>query len=202
MLKKILKKIIRGKKNEIKLYKNNLYSVLWEKAVLDSSKYVEKYLNDVLVFEQTIQIWDYTIQSISKTSAGVYLEFGVFKGNSINYFSNALPKYMFYGFDSFEGLAEDWKGHYLTKGDFNVDGKVPIVNPNVTLIKGWFNETLPKFILDFAESILIISCSFAISNEKKPTLSPWVRPACITMFKLNEVLPIPGLAAIITKSEF
>jgi hypothetical protein len=148
VLKKILNKIIRPQKTEIKLYKNNLYSILWEKAALDSSKYVEKYLNEVLVFENIMQIWDYTIQSISKTSAGVYLEFGVFKGTSINYFSNAWPKYTFYGFDSFEGLAEDWKGHYLTKGAFNVDGKAPIVNPNVTLIKGWFNETLPNFILE------------------------------------------------------
>ena len=37
-----------------------------------------------------------------------YLEFGVFKGTSTNFFSRYVNK--FYVFNSFEGLKEDWMG--------------------------------------------------------------------------------------------
>jgi hypothetical protein len=37
-----------------------------------------------------------------------YLEFGVNSGYTINFFSNYTHK--IYGFDSFKGLNEDWKG--------------------------------------------------------------------------------------------
>ena len=50
-----------------------------------------------------------------------------------------------YGFDSFEGLPEKWRDGY-DKGALSTNGKLPIVNTNVELIKGWFNETLLPFI--------------------------------------------------------
>ena len=37
-----------------------------------------------------------------------YLEFGVWKGESINFLSSFLNKGEIYGFDSFKGLREDW----------------------------------------------------------------------------------------------
>ena len=38
------------------------------------------------------------------------IEFGVFTGNSLNYFSklNINSKSKFFGFDSFEGLSDEW----------------------------------------------------------------------------------------------
>ena len=35
------------------------------------------------------------------------------------------------GFDSFEGLREDWAGTDVEKGHFNLDGKIPKLNKNV-----------------------------------------------------------------------
>lgn len=49
------------------------------------------------------------------------------------------------GFDSFEGLPSDWY-YGCPKGTFNVDSKIPGLGfPNVSFIKGWFEETLPDF---------------------------------------------------------
>jgi hypothetical protein len=74
----------------------------------------------------------------------LWLEFGVFKGKSINYISS-FTKDKVYGFDSFEGLPENWVSG-LPQGTFNLHGKLPKVNPNVVLIKGWFDKTLTPFI--------------------------------------------------------
>jgi hypothetical protein len=77
----------------------------------------------------------------------LYLEFGVYRGASMRYWSNALkhPKAQLHGFDSFEGLPEDWC-YSRGKGAFNVGGQVPKMDdPRVRLFKGWFQETLPSY---------------------------------------------------------
>lgn len=81
----------------------------------------------------------------------LFLEFGVFKGNSLlEYYTaynqnNIQP--LFFGFDAFLGLPEEkldpltpWK-----TGDFNLGGNI---NPDlldkdgIELVVGWFNDTL------------------------------------------------------------
>ena len=39
---------------------------------------------------------------------GLFLEFGVYKGTSINFISSLIPDKKIYGFDSFGGLPEEW----------------------------------------------------------------------------------------------
>jgi len=73
---------------------------------------------------------------------GLFLEFGVWKGNTINHIASRIADDI-YGFDSFEGLPENWRDG-LNKNLFSVD-KLPTVKNNVTLIKDWFNKTLPEF---------------------------------------------------------
>lgn len=98
------------------------------------------------------------INIISKE--GINLEFGVYSGSTINYLSSVFKSKKFYGFDSFEGLPEDWvtiNGHFMNKGYFNLNGKMPKVNENVTLIKGWFEDTLPNFINEIKEQVAFIN---------------------------------------------
>jgi hypothetical protein len=80
---------------------------------------------------------------------GHILEFGVFEGKSINLIAENYPNDIIYGFDSFEGLPEDWitnpgVNKHL-KGYFSVE-KLPKVLPNVKLIKGFFDQTLTNWI--------------------------------------------------------
>jgi hypothetical protein len=71
-------------------------------------------------------------------------EFGVFRGSTINHIAAMTSKTVF-GFDSFEGFPEDWPAMGAKKGHFAVK-KLPVVRENVTLIKGWFDESLPTFL--------------------------------------------------------
>ena len=75
---------------------------------------------------------------------GLVLEFGVHVGNTMRLISHHTNRPVF-GFDSFEGLPEDWSGAGgVKKGHFACE--VPTnFRDNVTLVKGWFEDTLPPF---------------------------------------------------------
>lgn len=80
-----------------------------------------------------------------------YLEFGVAAGESIRAWSrlNTAPGSRFFGFDSFEGLPEDWMED-SPKGAFGTDGRVPVIDdPRVSFVKGLFQETIDGFSLGF-----------------------------------------------------
>lgn len=74
-------------------------------------------------------------------ASGLVLEFGVFKGQSINKLGRVLQQPIF-GFDSFEGLPEDWDvgNAVIPREAFDRQGNLPEVLPNVVLIKGWFEQ--------------------------------------------------------------
>lgn len=82
---------------------------------------------------------------------GEILEFGVYQGGTINFMAERFSNQTLYGFDSFEGLPEDWNISYTEKfnkhkrGYFAVD-KLPEVKSNVQLIKGFFDSSLPNWI--------------------------------------------------------
>lgn len=101
-------------------------------------------------------LFDLIINRISSELL-LYLEFGVFEGNSMRYWSNHVkhPKAILHGFDSFEGLPEEWNID-SPKGHFSTDGNIPdIPDPRVTLYKGWFEESLPKYIPPSHERLVV-----------------------------------------------
>jgi O-methyltransferase len=81
-----------------------------------------------------------------------YLEFGVFRGDSIRAWAdlNVHKASRFIGFDSFEGLPEPWNTHN-PKGTFDVGGVYPqISDVRVQFVKGWFQDTVPRFLESFS----------------------------------------------------
>src|SRR5262249_38332061 len=89
----------------------------------------------------------------------LYLEFGVFEGRSMRYWSKALrnPAAMLHGFDSFEGFPEDFDvGGPYQKGTFDVGGRIPqIDDPRVKFFKGWFENTLPTYQVPAHDRLVI-----------------------------------------------
>ena len=87
----------------------------------------------------------------------LYLEFGVFKGEATRYWSRLLrnPNCKLHGFDSFEGLPEDWRED-CGKGHFSTNGSIPQIDDNrVKFFKGWFEETLPIYQIPDHEAVFI-----------------------------------------------
>ena len=50
-------------------------------------------------------------------------------------------------------MPEDWPGQQYPKGAYSEKGKIPDVPKNVVLYKGWFKDTLPKFLEKNKEKI-------------------------------------------------
>ena len=137
------------KKYAFPTYKQNLnvYDLYREEQVRKCYEHFKNHFkNSVLLPSEKIRAHALnTAKENDKNPDNFYIEFGVFSGTSINFFSKNLKKKI-YGFDSFEGLKEDWLGTTVTKGTFNLNKKVPKLNNNVVPVVGWIQDTLPKFM--------------------------------------------------------
>ena len=117
--------------------------------------------------------WPEVVPLIKNT--GLWMEFGVFRGRSIQRISS-LTQNIMWGFDSFDGLHEFWDEDN-PKGVYNSGGQIPagaIVgishsmfdmsptkqmeswNPNVRLTKGYFDAVLPDFLKEHTENAAFI----------------------------------------------
>lgn len=117
-----------------------------------------------------------------------YLEFGVYRGDSIRTWSSLLqhPQTRLYGFDSFEGLPESWVLS-CAKGAFDVGGELPrIGDDRVAFIKGWFSDTLPTFLQSFTpESQLVVHLDADLYSSTifvLEQLKPFIRTGTILIF--------------------
>lgn len=98
------------------------------------------------------------LENISSIKEGFICEFGVCTGRSTNLLAKALIPREVFGFDSFEGLPDDWVVGDLKipRGFLAVDeGKINFES-NVNLVKGYFNETLPEFLRENEGPIAIM----------------------------------------------
>lgn len=92
-------------------------------------------------------LYDVVANAIGGNAAVRYFEFGVAGGKSMRRIAERFPNpdARFFGFDSFEGLPEDWKDK--PKGTFSMAGKPPVIrDKRVSFVKGLFQDTLPGFI--------------------------------------------------------
>ena len=121
----------------------------------------------------------------------LWLEFGVASGYTINYISRFTNDKVF-GFDSFEGLPEKWRDGFDV-GAFSRNGNLPIVNDNVVLIKGWFNETLENFIKTQNKKVSFIHMDADLYSSTKyifNTLKDYIDTDCVIVF--DELVNYPG----------
>jgi hypothetical protein len=121
----------------------------------------------------------------------LYLEFGVYMGNSIRYWSRKLtnPQAHLHGFDSFEGLPES--GGFWVKGQFDTRGMVPDVgDPRVRFFKGWFDRVLPTYTLPEHDVLVIMLDADLYSSTIYVLryLRPYIRPGTFIYFDNLPVL--------------
>jgi hypothetical protein len=134
--------------DEIKKNRHDIYELYDKEQQLNSYNYFKNYFKNSVLLKNATELRKYSIlkaKEQDKLSQFYNLEFGVFDGTSINFFSNYVKN--IYGFDSFEGLKEDWTGNLgFTKGHFDLKKKLPKVNKNIKLIDGFVQDTLGDFL--------------------------------------------------------
>lgn len=103
--------------------------------------------------ENRTNVLDHTVGVVDERD-GLRLEFGVWRGNSIKRCSARFPKQHWYGFDSFEGFPDD--GRIDWQKPFKVI-EMPDIGKNVTLVKGYFSDTLDPFLGDTPGEVAFVN---------------------------------------------
>jgi hypothetical protein len=116
------------------------------RAKRETADYIYPHLKTAMLFPDRYGVLDFAIAEAEKAGLkGLVCEFGVAGGKSLRHIAQRWAGPV-HGFDSFEGLPENWTGTHEQAGRFNARGKIPKVPGNVTLHAGWFDRSLPLFI--------------------------------------------------------
>lgn len=109
----------------------------------------------------------------------LYLEFGVYQGDTLRWWCENVssPGARFVGFDSFEGLPEDWHEH-AKAGLFAVDTIPEPPDDRASFEVGWFDQTVPGFTLPPHDQLIVnidsdlYSSAVLVLTEMEPHLVP------------------------------
>ncbi|MEX0742160.1 MAG: class I SAM-dependent methyltransferase, partial [Phycisphaeraceae bacterium] len=153
----------------------------FRRAIADTVDFIEAQMPGVPAFEDKYALLDHALTYADHE--GLHLEFGVYRGVTLNHVAARRPEQTLYGFDSFEGLPESWG--IWRKGAFDTRGQLPKVRPNVRLIKGWFDETLPAFVAEHRQRCSFVHVDSDIYSSARTvfqTLSEQIRPGTVIVF--------------------
>jgi hypothetical protein len=133
----------------------NLKYGLQQQALTETTQWILKNAPLNIMFEDRFALLTESINHMEVLD-GLVLEFGVYKGSTINHIAKKIDKTKIaYGFDSFEGLKEPWI--FGEKGGFSdVNEKQLSWANNIELVKGYFEDTLPSFVKSHSGPISLL----------------------------------------------
>ena len=141
--------------------------------------------HDKFNFDGTRDQWiKYHAEFDFKTKQGLWLEFGVREGTTIEQFLKYTSTAHIHGFDSWQGLPEAWDvGNKIYQpGDMNVP--MPVFDSRVELWKGWFEDTIDPWMAKHKGTIQLLHVDGDLYSSAKTVLT-----------KLNDRI-IPGTVII------
>ncbi len=175
----------------------SVYAMHWhphyalrEEALAETVAYIKEHMSQAMIKNNEFEVLAYACKQVSVD--GLFLEFGVRTGTTINYIAKRHPSQTIYGFDSFAGLPEEWSGWVQDKGSFAMDSR-PEVQDNVTLVVGWFEQTLPDFLQEHPDDVAFVhidSDLYASAKTVLNHLAPQIRKGTIIVF--NEYFNYPN----------
>lgn len=141
------------------------YRALQVKSLEDTLQFIGEKMPNALAFDTPKELMAHALKQVAVE--GIFAEFGVNEGGSVNFIASQCPKRAIDGFDSFEGLPENWSGNNMAAGYFSRGGQLPKVRSNVTLHRGWFDQSLPKFLSETPgnAAFLHIDCDLYSSTK-------------------------------------
>lgn len=125
------------------------------------------------------------------TVEGLTMEFGVYHGRSLRLIAERIDT-MVHGFDSFQGLPEDWTESERA-GSYSTKGRKPRLPKNVELHEGWFSESLPSFMDAHPDAVRLahIDCDlYSSTRTVLEHMGPRLRKGSILVF--DDFLGYPG----------
>lgn len=170
----------------------NVDKIMYQIAAEESARYVIEHMKTTPNYDYDLDLHQVICQQLDPVllSKGYILEFGVATGRTIKHLSRLLAPYQIWGFDSFEGLPENWSWLFPQGSFKNAKPQVP---QNVHLVEGMFDQTLPSWCsnLKGPVALLHIDCDLYSSTKTVlDTLADRLVPGTIIIF--DEYLNFPG----------
>ena len=159
-----------------------LRAELQRRAMLEAADFVKAEMPNALFCEDRLAHLEY---ALSQRQPGPIVEFGVYKATTTNFIAQQCPETTVYGFDSFEGLPEQWSGNRFSRRNFNRRGRLPKVVKNVELVVGLFQDTLPDFVKRVTGpfAVVHIDCDIYSSTDYVLTrLADRMTNGCVLIF--------------------
>jgi tetratricopeptide (TPR) repeat protein len=147
------------------------------KAELESWEYLKPHTQSAILIGSNTKTIELALAQAKLD--GLVLEFGVYNGKSIRNIA-ALVQGKVHGFDSFEGIPENWNDE--PSGSYSANGELPEVPSNVTLHKGWFEKTLPGFIAENSGPVRFMNIDCDLYSSTKTIfdlLGPQIVPGTV-----------------------
>lgn len=167
---------------------NSIKDEIFRLATRESALFVAENMSDVRGQVTPFEVLTHCLDEVAVD--GLYLEFGVYSGTTINFIASRVQAAV-HGFDSFEGLPEQWGN--VPAGKFTRHGDLPEVRGNVSLHVGWFDKTLPGFLEmngGNAAFIHIDSDLYSSAKTVLEALRPRIVPGTVIVF--DEFFNYPG----------
>jgi predicted O-methyltransferase YrrM len=150
-------------------------------AAVSSAQYALLHMQDKPRFRNRSELLTFALSEMP--NKGLILEFGVHTGISVNFIADRVKDRQVYGFDSFQGLPEDWTENQK-KGHFAVE-QLPAVRRNVELVPGWFDQTLPTFAQERSDKVAFLHVDCDLYSSTKTifdNLNTHIVPGTIIVF--------------------
>lgn len=154
-----------------------------QRNAFEAAEFVAEHLSMARPFKTPRETLLYAL-GLAPLGGGMALEFGVYQGGSLAQIAQhrfGLVLGRVYGFDSFEGLPEDWRAGF-EEGAFATE---PPEVPGAEIIPGWFEDTLPAFLETHSGSVdfLHIDCDLYSSTKTVLDLvGPRLKPGSVIVF--------------------
>lgn len=145
---------------------NSIEEARYQIATGETARYVTDNMSGIPNFADPYHVLNFCMDRLEME--GEILEFGVFVGGTINHIARQTERQV-HGFDSFRGLPEKWGN--APAGRYDLEGTLPVLEPNVELHIGLFDDTLPVFIQQHAGPIAFLHIDCDLYSSARTVLT-------------------------------
>ena len=176
---------------------NNSFSNVYIRKIMD--KNIQKMIDDeAYYFDDVIKYFNWNLNYAKNFPNKLILEFGVEQGSSGKVISDFFPEEIIYGFDSFNGFKEVKEDSFWNYAGFQKafsNQKIPDINKNYKIIKGYVEDTLEKFLntIDMSKiDTIFVHLDLDIYEPTKFVLSQLLKKNKKIIVMFDELYNYPG----------